>query len=88
MADTKQQQRGQPLPTIALVAALAAVALVSALVMLGSAASFSGVDASAAPVAVSVPDQIVSPEEHNAFIREGHERAAREGDGAPLPATF
>lgn len=88
MSDTKKPQDEAPAPTGAFVAILAAVAVASFMLMIGSVSNGS-LEANAAPVVVlSAPDQIVSPEEHSAFIREGHIRAAHEGDDSPLPPTF
>jgi hypothetical protein len=88
MTDTKKLHDEAPAPAIAITTILATLAFLGALLLIGSTINLGNADANASAVETSPPDQIASPEEHAAFIRQGHERAAREGDATPLPPTF
>ena len=86
--NTKKPRDQAPAPANAIATILATVAVVGVLLLIGSASNLGNAEANAPAVVTSAPDQIASPEEYAGFIREGHERAAREGDGTPLPPTF
>jgi hypothetical protein len=88
MLDTKKPQADQFTRTITFAAIVAAVAIVSVVLLFGSVTSPGQSEANASSAALNVPDQIASPEENRAFISRGHDRAAREGDATPLPPTF
>ena len=88
MINTKKLHGQAPAPAIAIAAILAIVAVAGVLLLIGSAGNPGNAQANASAVVTSAPDQIASPEEHAAFIRQGHDRAAREGDATPLPPTF
>ncbi len=85
--NTRQNEEVTWTPTFSAIAAIAVVAVaaaVSSVLQPDVMASNLG----APEVIASLRAPIVSAEEYQAFIRQGHERAAREGDPAPLPATF
>lgn len=87
MTDKQRKLRDEaPTPLSGFFAILATVAAICVAVLISPAGNYTAAEANAAPVAAA--DQPASAEEHSAFIRHGHERAAREGDGRPLPATF
>ena len=88
MSDTKKLQPEAPASKRTLVAILAAVAVASVMLMIGSVSNPGSVEANAAALVLSAPDRSASPEEHGAFIRQGHTRAALEGEDSPLPPTF
>ncbi len=79
-------------PTFAAIAVVAVVAVVAAVSSCSQpdvmASNLGDPEAVASPRAPFVPYPVVSAKEYRAFIRQSHERAAREGDPAPLPATF
>jgi hypothetical protein len=88
MINTKKLRDEAPTHPIAIAAILVTVAVAGVLLLIGSASNLGNAEANAPAVVTSAPDQIASPEEHAAFIRQGHDRAAREGDATPLPPTF
>jgi hypothetical protein len=88
MSDTKKPQDEAPAQMGAVIAILAAIGFASVMVVIGAVSDLGSGDANAAPVVLSAPDQVVSPEEHSAFIRQGHIHAAHEGEDSPLPPTF
>lgn len=88
MLDIKALQAEAFNPTSKFAAIVATVAVVCVLLLIGSVSKLGNPQADATAATPAAPDQIVSPEEHSAFIHQGHERAAREGDAAPLPPTF
>jgi hypothetical protein len=89
MTDKQQQLEDEaPTPLSGFFAILATVVAICVAVLISPAGNYAGSEASAAPMAAAAPDQAASAEEHAAFIHQGHERAAREGDASPLPPTF
>lgn len=82
----KHLQDEAPTPLSGFFAILATVAAIGVAVLISPAGNYTASEAKAA--APAAPEQAASAEEHAAFIRQGHERAAREGDDAPLPSTF
>ena len=88
MVDTNKLRDQAPTPKFALAGVFAAVAVASALLLIGTAGNLGNSEAIASSVEPFASDQVASPEEYRAFIRQGHDRAAREGDSTPLPETF
>ncbi len=90
--NTQQNEEVTRTPTFAAIAAIAAIAVVAAVASVLQpdvmASNPSDPEAVASPRAPFVPYPVVRAEEHLAFIRQSHERVAREGDPAPLPETF
>ncbi len=90
--NTRQNEEVTRTPTFAAIAAFAVVAVVAVVASVlqpdVTASNLGAPEAVASPRAPFVPYPVVSAEEYRAFILQGHERAAREGDPAPLHATF
>ena len=74
--------------TYAAIVLVLVLAVACVLLLFGAAGNLGRSEANAAPVVSDAPGSMMSPEEHRAFISRGHDRAAREGDPSPLPATF
>jgi hypothetical protein len=88
MSDMKNPQDDAAAPTATVVAILVAAAVASVMLMFGSVTDLGSVDANAASAVLPASDQVFTPEEHSAFIREGHSRAVLGGDDSPLPPAF
>ena len=96
--NTRQNEEVTRTPIFAAIAAIAAIVAIAAIAVVAAVASvlqpdvmasnLSDPEAVASPRATFVPYPVVSAEEYLAFIRQSHERVAREGDPAPLPETF
>ena len=84
----KQLQDESPTPLSGFFAILATVTAIGVAVLISPAGNYKAAEASAAAPAVSAPEQRPSAEEHAAFIRESHGRAAREGEDSPNLSTF